>query len=75
LYSSPNIIKENEVGGACGMHGRGEKVYKVLVGKSMGKRPLGRPRLRWENGIRISLREIGLGDVEWIQLAQDRDRC
>jgi hypothetical protein len=39
-----------------------------------GKRPLGRPRCRWENGIRMDLREIGLGSVEWIQLAQDRDR-
>jgi hypothetical protein len=49
-------------------------VYKVLVGKPEGKRPLGRPRRRWENGIRIDLREIGLGSVDWIKLAQDRDR-
>jgi hypothetical protein len=50
------------VGGACGTHGRGEKsVYKVLVGKPKGKRPLGRPRRRWEDGIRMDLREIGLG--------------
>jgi hypothetical protein len=63
----------NEVGGACGTHGRGEKVYKVLVGKPEGKRPLGRPRCRWEDGIRMDLREIGLGDVDWIRLAQDRD--
>jgi hypothetical protein len=59
------------VGGACGTHGR---VYKVLVGKPEGKRPLGRPRHRWEDGIRIDLREIGLGGVDWIRLAQDRDR-
>jgi hypothetical protein len=48
-------------------------VYKVLVGKAEGKRSLGRPRHRWEDGIRMDLREIGWGSVEWIQLAQDRD--
>jgi hypothetical protein len=45
-----------------------------LVGKPEGKRPLGRPRHWWEDGIRMDLREIGLGGVDWIQLAQDRDR-
>jgi hypothetical protein len=54
--------------------GEERKVYKVLVGKPKGKRPLGRPRRRWEDGIRMYLREIGLGCVDWIQLAQDRDR-
>jgi hypothetical protein len=49
------------------------KVYKVLVGKPEGKRPLGRPRRRWEDGIRMDLREIGLGCVDWIRLAEDRD--
>jgi hypothetical protein len=44
------------------------------VGKAEGKRPLGRPRLRWEVGIRINLREIGLGGVDWIRLSQNRDR-
>jgi hypothetical protein len=44
------------------------------MGKPEGKRPLGRPRLRWEDGIRMDLGETGLGDVDWIQLAQDRDR-
>jgi hypothetical protein len=53
--------------------GEERKVYKVLVGKPKGKRPLGRPRPRWEDGIRMDLREIGLGDVDWIRLAQDRD--
>jgi hypothetical protein len=57
------------VGGACGTH-----VYRVLMGKPEGKRPLGRPRHRWEDGIRMDLREIGWGCVGWIQLAQDRDR-
>jgi hypothetical protein len=50
------------------------KVYKVLVGKPEGKRPLGGPRRRWEDGIRMDLREIGLWSVNWIRLAQDKDR-
>jgi hypothetical protein len=54
--------------------GEERKVYKVLVGKPEGKRPLGRPRHRWEDGIRMDLREIGLGGVNWIRLAQDRGR-
>jgi hypothetical protein len=49
-------------------------VFKVLVGKPGGRRPLGRPRRRWEDGVRMDLREIGLGCVDWILLAQDRDR-
>jgi hypothetical protein len=52
--------------------GEERKVYKVLLVKPEGKRPLGRPRRRWEDGIRMDLREIG-GD--WIRLVQDRDRC
>jgi hypothetical protein len=51
--------------------GEERKVYKVLMGKPEGKRPLGRPRRRWEDGIRMDLREIGLGCVDWIRLAQD----
>jgi hypothetical protein len=54
--------------------GEERKVYKVLVGKPEGKRPLGRPRPRWEDGIRMDLREIGLGGVDWIRLSQVRDR-
>jgi hypothetical protein len=54
--------------------GEERTVYKVLVGNPEGKRPLGRPRHRWENGIRMDLREIGLWGVDWIRLAQDRDR-
>jgi hypothetical protein len=50
------------------------KVYKVLVGKPEGRRRLGRPRRRWEDGIRMDLREIGLGSVDCIRLSQDRDR-
>jgi hypothetical protein len=49
-------------------------VYRIFVGKPEVKRPLGRPRRRWEDKIRMDLREIGWGCVEWIQLAQDRDR-
>jgi hypothetical protein len=54
--------------------GEERKVYKVLVGKPEGKRPLGKLRRRWEDGIRMDLREIGLGGVDWIRPAQDRDR-
>jgi hypothetical protein len=54
--------------------GEERKVYKVLVGKTEGKRPLGRPRRRWEDGIRMDLRESGLEGVDWIRLAQGRDR-
>jgi hypothetical protein len=54
--------------------GEERKMFKVLVGKPEGKRPLGRPRRRWEDGIRMDLREIGLGGLHWIRLAQDRDR-
>jgi hypothetical protein len=48
--------------------------YDILVGKPEGKRPLGRPRHRWEDNIRMNLREIGWEGVDWIHLAQDRDQ-
>jgi hypothetical protein len=54
--------------------GEERKVYKVLVGKLEGNRPLGRPRRMWEDGIRMDFMEIGLGGVDWIRLSQDRDR-
>jgi hypothetical protein len=54
--------------------GEERNVYKVLTGKSGGKKPLERPRHRWEDGIRMDLRETGWGSVEWMQLAKDRDR-
>jgi hypothetical protein len=60
--------------GHVASRGEGRNVYRVLVGRPEGKRPLERPRRRWEDGIRMDLREIGWGGVEWIQLAQDRDR-
>jgi hypothetical protein len=50
------------------------KMCKILVGKSKGKRPLGRRRNRWKDNIHMNLREIGLEDVDWIHLAQDRDQ-
>ena len=49
-------------------------VYRVLVGKHDRKRPLGRPRLRWEDNIKMDLQEVGCGCMDWIELAQDRDR-
>jgi hypothetical protein len=54
--------------------GEDRKVYKVLVGNPEGNRPLGRPRRKWEDEIRMDLREIALGDVDWIRLAHDRNR-
>jgi hypothetical protein len=61
------------MGGACSAY-RGEGVYRVLVGKPEGKIPLGRPRRRWENNIKMDLQEVGCAVVFWIELAQDRDR-
>ena len=48
-------------------------VYRVLVGKPEGKRPLGRPRSRWKDNIKMDLQEVGYGGMDWIELAQDRD--
>ena len=67
-------IEKNEMGWACGAYGWGEGVYRVLVGKPVGKRPLGRPRRRWVDNIRMDLREVGCTYMDWIGLAQDRDR-
>jgi hypothetical protein len=54
----------------------GEKrnAYRILVGKPEGKRPLGRPRRIWEDNIKMDLKEVGLGGMDWIDLAQDRDQ-
>jgi hypothetical protein len=50
-------------------------VYRVLVGKPEGKRPLGRPRRRWEDNIKVDLQEVGSGRMGWIDLAHDEDSC
>jgi len=49
-------------------------VYRVMLGKPEGKKPLGRPRRRWEDNIKIDVQEVGCGSMDWIELAQDRDR-
>ena len=54
--------------------GEGRGVHRVLVGKPEGKRPLGRPRCRWEDNIKMDLQEVGGGGGDWMELAQDRDR-
>jgi hypothetical protein len=77
LYSHPNIITQFKSrimrwARHVALIREERKVYTVLVRKQEGKRPLGRPRHRWEDGIRMDLGEIGWGSVEWIHLAQDR---
>jgi hypothetical protein len=79
LYSSSNIIRQIKSGrmwwaGHVARMREERNVYRVLVGKPEGKRPLGRPRRRWEDGVRMDLREIDWGSLDLIQLAQDRDR-
>jgi len=54
--------------------GERRDVYGVLVGKPEGKRPIGRPRCRWEENIKMDFQEVGCGGMDWIELAQDRDR-
>jgi hypothetical protein len=79
LYSSPSIIRILKarrmrwVGYVARMGGK-RNTYRLLVGKPEGKRPVGRPRLKWLDNIRMDLVEVGWGDVDWIGLAQDRDR-
>jgi hypothetical protein len=78
LYSSPNIIRQIKSrrirsAGHVARMGEEKKVHKVLVGKPEGKRPLGRPKRRMENGSGMDLKETGWRSAEWIQLAQDRD--
>jgi hypothetical protein len=79
LYSSPciiRIIKSRRMRWSGHLARMGEKrnAYRLLVGKPEGKRPLGRPSCRWVDNIRMDLGEVEWGDVDWIGLAQDRNR-
>jgi hypothetical protein len=80
LYSAPNTLREIKsrrmiwTGHGARM-GERRCVYRVLVEKPEEKRPLGRPRHRWEDNIKIDLHEAGCEAISWIELAQDRDRC
>jgi hypothetical protein len=76
LYSSPNIVRVTKSrrmrwAGHVARIGEGRGVYRVLVWRPEGKRPLGRPRRRWEDNIKLDLREIGIDGVNWISLAQN----
>ena len=78
LYSLPNIVRvvksrRMRWAGHMAHMGEGRGVHRVLVGKREGKRPMGRPRRRWNDNIKIYIREVGVG-VDWMELAQDRDR-
>jgi hypothetical protein len=79
LYSLPNIVrvvKSSRMRWAehVARIGEGRSVYRVQVGKPEGKRPLGRPRRRWEDNIKMDLQEVGGSFGDWMELAQDRDR-
>jgi hypothetical protein len=79
LYSSPSIVRVIKArrmrwAGHVARMGEVRGAYNILVGKPEGRRQLGRPRRRWEDDIKMDLRETGFGDVDWIHLAQDRDR-
>jgi len=79
LYSLPNIVRVVKSGrmrwaGHVARMGEGIDVHRVLVGKPDGKRPLGRPRRRWEDNIKMDLQEVEGGCGDWMELAQDRDR-
>jgi hypothetical protein len=79
LYSSPNIIRVIKwrrlrwVGHVARM-GEERGAYRILVGRPEGRRPLARPRRRWKGNIKMDIREVGWGGMNWIELAQDRDR-
>jgi hypothetical protein len=79
LYSSPSIVRVIKARrmrwvGHVACMGDVSGAYNILVGRPEGRRPLGRQRRRWEDNIKMDLREIGFGDEDWIDLAQDRDR-
>jgi hypothetical protein len=68
------LFKKDEMGGACSTNGEKRNAYMILVGKPEGKRPLGRPRCRWVDNIKMDLRKIGWDDVDWMDMAQDTDQ-
>jgi hypothetical protein len=79
LYSLPNIVqvvksRQTRWAGHVVRMGEDRDVYSVLVGKPQGKRPLGRPRCRCEDNIKMDLQEVGRSHGDWMELAQDRDR-
>ena len=79
IINSPSIIRVIKSRRMCwaghvARMGERRGVYRVLVGKPGGKRPLGRPRLKWEDNINIDLQEVGCGSMDWIELAQGRYR-
>ena len=79
LYSLPNIVRvvksrRMRWAGHVARMGEDRGVHRVLVEKPEGKRPLGRPRRRWEDDIKMDLQEVGMGRGDWMELAQDRDR-
>jgi len=79
LYFSPKIVlviqsRIMRWAGHVAFMGERRVMYRVLVGKPEGKRPLGRPRRRWKNNIKMDLQEVGCGVMDWIELAQDGDR-
>ena len=73
-YCAGGKIEKNEMGGACGAYGEGKSCAQCLVGKPEGKRPLGRPRHRWEDNVKMDLLEVGGGGGDWMELAQDKER-
>jgi hypothetical protein len=70
LYSLPNIVR---VVKSRRMRWAGHRVHRMLVGKPEGKRPLGRPRRRWEDNIKMDVQDVAGGSGDWMELAQDRD--
>jgi hypothetical protein len=71
-YYSGNQIEKNEMGGHVARMGEKRGAYRILVGRPEGRRPLRRPRRRWENNIKMDLREVGWVGMNWIKVAQDR---